>query len=148
MKSSTKNAGTYLLLLAGLLLLFDSSCAVMRPIPEDGYKTAGPTGNDTYRLMTKDKRVYDFKRFAVTDSTIVILEVESYRAKPYEMDAIKGSIVTPVVIPWDDVKSLERAERSNPMTVVAITAGVVLAGGFVLAVIAAYAVATGLSGLN
>jgi hypothetical protein len=142
-----EHAGALSLLFAGLLFLVESSCAVMRPIPEGAYGTADPAENTTYRVTTNDNRVYDFKKFAVTDSTIVILEVESYRAKPYEMDAIKGSVATPVVIPWDKVTSLERAEHSNLMTAVGIAVGVLLVGSIVSVVVIMKAL-SGLSRLN
>ena len=147
MRSPAKNAGRYWALFAGFLFLVDSSCATMRPMPETDYKAADPARNKTYRLTTKDKRVYEFKKFAVTDSTLVILEVVSYRARPFEMNAIKGSVVTPVVIPWDDVKSLQRAERSNFLTVIAITAGVAVVGGIVCIWVIGAAL-SGLGGLN
>ena len=147
MRSLMENAGRYWMLFAGLLFLVDSSCATMRPVPETDYKAADPAKNKTYRLTTKDKRVYDFKEFAVTDSTLVILEVVSYRARPFEMNAIPGSVVTPVVIPWDEVKSLERAERSNLLTAFTITAGVIVVASiaYTLVLIAAL---SGMSGLN
>jgi hypothetical protein len=135
-----KNAGRYWVSLAAVLFLLESSCSTMRPMPETDYKAADPSRNKTYKLTTIDKRVYEFKKFAVTDSTLVILEVVSYRARPFEMNAIPGSVVTPVVIPWDYVKSLERAERSNLLTVFAITTGVIVVGGvvFVLVLIEAF----------
>jgi hypothetical protein len=143
-----KNAGRYWQLFAGLLFLLESSCATMRPIPETDYKAADPSRNKTYKLTTIDKRIYEFKKFAVTDSTLVILEVVSYRARPYEMSAIPGSVVTPVVIRWEYVKSLERAERSNSLTAIGITTGVVVVGGLALAVLVAWAFAEGMSGLK
>jgi hypothetical protein len=143
-----KNAGGYWMLLAGILFLLESSCATMRPIPETDYKATNPARNKTYKLTTIDKRVYEFKEFAVTDSTLVILEVVSYRARPYEMNAIPESVDTPIVIPWDYVKSLEMAERSNLLTAIGITTGVVVVGGLALAVLVAWAFAEGMSGLN
>jgi hypothetical protein len=143
-----KNAGRYWTLFAGVLLFLESSCATMRPIPEADYKATDPARNKTYKLTTIDKRVYEFKEFAVTDSTLVILEVVSYRARPYEMNAIPKSFDTPIVIPWDYVKSLEMAERSNFLTAIGITTGVVVVGGLALAVFVAWAFAEGMSGLN
>jgi hypothetical protein len=135
MRSLMKNAGRYWALFAGLLFLVESSCSTMRPMPETDYKAADPAKNKTYRLTTIDKRVYEFKEFAVTDSTLVILEVKSYGRSswPDDMSRIK----TPVVIPWDDVKSLKRTERSNILTAFAITSGVIVLGSvlFVVAVI-------------
>jgi hypothetical protein len=125
-------AGRYWLLFAGSLLLFDSSCSTMRPMPETDYKAADPTKNKTYRLTTKDKRVYEFKEFAVTDSTLVILEVKSFGRSSWPDDLSR--IKTPIVIPWGDVKSLERAERSNVLTAFAITAGAVVLGGVLFVV--------------
>jgi hypothetical protein len=132
MRSLMKNAGRYWLLFAGVLLILESSCAAMRPMPETDYKAADPTRNKTYRLTTKDKRSYEFKKFAVTDSTLVILEVTSYGRSSWPDDLSK--IKTPVVIPWDDVKSLERPERSNLLTAVAITAGAAVLGGVLFVV--------------
>ncbi|MCX5754097.1 MAG: hypothetical protein NTW97_10740, partial [Candidatus Krumholzibacteria bacterium] len=120
------------------------SCAVMRSIPQADYKEVDTARNKTYRLTKKDKRVYEFKEFAVTDSTLVILKVVSYRHKPFEMSAIPGSVVTPVVIPWDDVKSLERAERSNLLTALAITGGVAV----VVGIVCIWVVGGALSGLG
>jgi hypothetical protein len=104
----------------------------MRPMPAIDYKAADPVKNKTYRLITKDKRSYEFKKFAVTDSTLVILELKSYgrTSRPDDLSKIK----TPVVIPWDDVKSLERTERSNVMTAFAITAGAVVLGSVLFVV--------------
>jgi len=116
----------------------------MRSMPETDYKAADPAGNKTYRLTRTDEQVYDFKKFAVTDNALVILEVISYRARPFEMNAIPRSVVTPVVIRWDDVKSLERAERSNILTAFTITTGVVVLAGAVCV----WALATALSGLG
>jgi hypothetical protein len=146
MRSLMKNAGRYWILLAGILFLFESSCATMRPMPAIDYKAADPAKNKTYRLITKDKRSYEFKNFAVTDSTLVILELKSYgrSSRPDDLSKIK----TPVVIPWDDVKSLERRERSNGMTAFAITAGVLVVGGVVLAALWVQAITEGLSHLN
>ena len=133
MRSLMKNAGRYWVSLAGLLLLLESSCATMRPIPETDYKAADPARNKTYWLTIKDKRVYEFKKFAVTDSTLVILEVTSYGRSswPDDMSRIK----TPVVIPWDDIKSLERSEHSIPLTMVAIMAGVIVVGSIIYTVV-------------
>jgi hypothetical protein len=104
-------------------------------MPESDYKAADPAKNKTYRLTTKDNRVYGFKKFAVTDSTIVILKVTSYGRNSWPDDLSR--IKTPVVIPWDDVKSLKRTERSNILTAFAITAGVIVLGSvlFVVSVV-------------
>jgi hypothetical protein len=128
-----KNAGRHWMLFAGVLFLLESSCATMRPMPETDYKAAEPAKNKTYRLITKDKRSYEFKKFAVTDSTLVILEVTSYGRSswPDDMSRIK----TPVVIPWDDIKSLERSEHSIPLTMVAIMAGVIVVGSIIYTVV-------------
>ena len=141
-----KNAGRYWMLFAGVLFLLDSSCAIMRPMPETDYKAADPAGNKTYRLMTKDKRSYEYKKFAVTDSTIVILELKSYGRSSWPDDLSK--IKTPVVIPWDEVKSLERSERSNLYTAIWITTSVVVVGYIVYEVWVGISIATGLSHLN
>ena len=132
MRSLMKNAGRYWLSLAGVLFLLESSCATMRPIPETDYKAADPSRNKTYRLTTVDKQVYDFKKFAVTDSTIVILEVESYRSTHFEMSTFKRSVVTPVVIRWGRVKSLEIAETSILLTAIGIAAGLAVVGSLAL----------------
>lgn len=137
MRGIMKNAGRYWLLFAGVLFLLESSCATMRPIPDADYKAADPAGNKTYRLTTKDKRVYEFKKFAVTDSTLVILEVESYKTSHFEMSTFKRSVVTPVVIPWDYVKSLEISKASIPLTVIGITAAVAVMGIFALVLLLA-----------
>jgi hypothetical protein len=126
MRSLMRNAGGYLLLLAGLLLLFDSSCAVMRPIPRTDYKMTDPCRNKMYRLITRDDREYGFRQFAVTNSTIVILKLESYGRNSWPDDLSR--IKTPVVIPWDDVRSLQRAERSNLYTAIWIIVPVVVVG--------------------
>ena len=133
MRSPMKNAGRHWMLFAGVLFLLESSCATMRPMPETDYKAAEPAKNKTYRLITKDKRSYEFKKFAVTDSTLVILEVTSYGRSswPDDMSRIK----TPVVIPWDDIKSLERSEHSIPLTMVAIMAGVIVVGSIIYTVV-------------
>jgi hypothetical protein len=141
-----KNAGRYWVVFAGVLFLLESSCATMRPIPESDYKAADPAGNKTYKLTTKDKRSYEFKKFAVTDSTLVILKVTSYGRSSWPDDLSK--IKTPVVIPWDDVKSLERTERSNAMTAFAIAAGVIVVGGVVFTALWVHAITEGLSHLN
>ena len=135
MRSLPKNAAGYWALFAGILFLLESSCATMRPMPESDYKAADPAKNKTYRLTTKDNRVYGFKKFAVTDSTIVILKVTSYGRNSWPDDLSR--IKTPVVIPWDDVKSLKRTERSNILTAFAITAGVIVLGSvlFVVSVV-------------
>jgi hypothetical protein len=146
MRDLMENAGRYWLLLAGVLFLLESSCSTMRPMPATDYKAADPSKNKTYRLTTKDKRVCEFREFAVTDSTIVILKVTSYGRSswPDDMSRIK----TPVVISWDDVKSLERIERSNVMTAFAITAGVIVVGSIAFGVALGIAAAQGLSHLN
>ncbi len=145
MRSPPKNAGRYWVLFAWVLFLLESSCATMRPIPESDYKAADPAGNKTYKLTTKDKRSYEFKKFAVTDSTLVILKVTSYGRSSWPDDLSK--IKTPVVIPWDDVKSLERTERSNAMTAFAIAAGVIVVGSIAFAVALGISAAHGLSHL-
>ncbi len=137
MRSLMENAGKHWMLFAGVLFLLESSCATMRPIPDADYKAADPAGNKTYRLTTKDKRVYEFKKFAVTDSTLVILEVESYKTSHFEMSTFKRSVVTPVVIPWDYVKSLEISKASIPLTVIGITAAVAVMGIFALVLLIA-----------
>jgi hypothetical protein len=146
MRSLMKHAGGYWLSFAGVLFLLESSCAIMKPIPQTDYRITDPAGKKTYRLTTKDKRSYEFKKFAVTDSTIVILKVTSYGRSSWPDDLSK--IKTPVVIPWNDVKSLERAERSNGMTAFAITAGVIVVGSVVLAVLWAHAIGEGLSHMD
>ena len=114
-------------LFASLLpVLVESSCASMRPISEADFERVDPAENKTYRLTTNDRRVYEFKKFALTDSTLVILDVASFKAAPYAMDAVKGSVVSPVVIPRHDIASLERAERSMSSMAIGITAGVVM----------------------
>jgi hypothetical protein len=143
MRSLMKNAGRYWLFFAGLLFLLESSCTTMRPMPETDYKAADPSRNKTYRLTTKDKRVYEFKKFAVTDSTLVILELKSYGRSSWPDDLSK--IKTPVVIPWDDVKSLGRAEHSIPLTMVAIMAGVIVVGSIIYTVVVIDAL-SGMSG--
>ena len=133
MKSIMKNAGRYWLLFAGVLFLLESSCSTMRPMPETDYKAADPARNKTYRLTTKDKRSYEFKKFAVTDSTLVILEVTSYGRSSWPDDLSR--IKTPVVIPWDEIKSLGRSEHSNLLTMFAITAGVIVVGSIIYTVV-------------
>jgi hypothetical protein len=130
-----KNAGRYWLLLAGVLFLLESSCSTMRPMPEMDYRAVDPARNKMYRLTTLDKQVYDFKKFAVTDSTLVILEVESYRSTHFEMSTYKRSVVTPVVIRWDHVKSFEISRRSILATAIGITAVVVVGGSIAFALL-------------
>jgi hypothetical protein len=136
MRSRKKNAASYWVLFAGILFLLESSCAIMRPIPKAEYRAADPTGNKTYRLTTNDERVYEFKRFAVTDSTLVILEGKTREIDDpsREMNRIKA----PVVVPWDEVGILERFERSNTWTVIGILVGAAAVYGIVYMVTMIY----------
>lgn len=140
MRGLPKNADRYWALFAGVLFLLESSCATMRPIPEADYKTSDSTGNKTYRLTTNDERVYEFKRFAVTDSTLHILEgkVRAIDDPSREMNRIKA----PVVVPWDEVRNLERFERSNTWTVIGIVVGAAAVYGIVYMVTMIYYVPT------
>lgn len=103
--------GPYLMLIAGLLFLVDTSCTKMIPIPEADYRKTDAGRMETYRLTTKENRIYDFEKFSVTDSTLVILEVKSYGKNPSLYDVSK--IETPIVIPWSDITSLERYENGE-----------------------------------
>jgi hypothetical protein len=118
MPSVRGNVGPYAMLIAGLQLLVDTSCAKMIPVPEAERRKTDPARNETYHLTTKGGRIYEFKRFAVTDSTLVILEIKSYGKTPsfYEMDTIR----TPIAVPWTDVASLERLEYRNRATVLVL----------------------------
>ncbi len=131
--------------LAGLLFLIHSSCSTMRAMPETDYEAADPAGNKMHKLTTTDGRVYEFKKFAVTDSALVILEVTSFGRSSWSDDMSR--IKTPVVIPWVEIQSLERAERSNLKTAIAITAGVVVVGGIVYTALAIRAISLGLGSL-
>jgi hypothetical protein len=109
------------MLLAGMLFLVDSSCAKMIPIPEADYRKTDPRRDETYRLTTKEDRVYSFNRFTVTDSALVILEMKTYD-QPSFLGAPRDQ--EPVVVPWKDVKSLERFGLHNKLTKLMIVAGV------------------------
>ena len=120
-RTGARKAGAISMLLAGVLLLMDSSCATMIPIREADYRKTDPRRDETYRLTTMEGLVYDFNRFTVTDSTLVILEVKTYDT-PSFLCAQSGH--EPVVVPWKDVKSLERFNYHNTMTRLMIVAGV------------------------
>ena len=142
MRMPRRNAGKCAVLFAGFLLLLESSCAKSVPIPKADYRAADPAEKATYWLTTRGEHIYEFERFAVTDSTLIIIEVKSHGSHAPLFDM--GKVETPVVIPWDDVVSFERRERSNLRTALAISAGVILVGG----VVAVAVVAAALSGLG
>jgi hypothetical protein len=127
-----RNAGGRWTVLAGLLFVFNSSCATMVRVPEEDYVKVDPSRHDQYRLVTNQGGVYEFTRFAVTDSTIVILEVvpSVNASSPPDSSAAE----TPVVVQWYDVKSLERGDPRVGETVVA-TLGVICVGGAVLSAV-------------
>ena len=108
------------MLLAGVLLLINSSCAKVIPIPETDYRKTDPSKDKTYRLTTKEDRVYDFNRFMVTDSTLIILEVKTYDRPSF---LVGPSGQEPIVVPWGSVKSLERYSYNNKLTKIMIVAG-------------------------
>jgi len=146
MRAVTGRRGPYLLLLAGLLFLVDTSCAKMIPIPEVDYKKTDAARKETYRLTTKENRIYDFEKFSVTDSTLVILEVKSYGENPSLHDVSK--IETPVVVPWGDVTSLERYDYWNLGTALGIVGCVTVAGCVLYYVLMMATLGAALSGLN
>ena len=119
--AAAQRAGAISMLLAGMLFLVDSSCAKMIPIPEADYRKTDPRRDETYRLTTKEDRVYSFNRFTVTDSALVILEMKTYD-QPSFLGAPRDQ--EPVVVPWKDVKSLERFGLHNKLTKLMIVAGV------------------------
>ncbi len=146
MRCFLRSAGRYWALFAGLLFLIESSCAVRMPVLETDLKKADLAGSETYWLKTQDRHVYEFEKFAVTDSTLIILEGKSYGMD--DLSRTMSRLKAPVVIPWGDVESLERAERSNVMTAFAIAAGVIVVGGVVFAALWVHAIAEGLSHQN
>jgi len=110
-----------------LLLLVDSSCAKLVPVPGGDLKEAGRGRKDAYRLTTRDDVVYEFKKFEATDSALVILEVTSYSKNPSLYTA--SQIKVPVIVSWKDVESLERIEHDYILSVlVAAGAGAVMYG--------------------
>ena len=115
MRALTGKRGPYLMLLTGLLVLVDTSCAKMIPIPETDYRKTDAGRKDAYRLTTRDDVVYEFKKFETTDSALVILEVTSYSKNPSLYDASR--IKVPVVVSWNDVESLERIEHNYILVV-------------------------------
>ena len=119
--TGARRAGAISMLLAGMLFLVDSSCTKMIPIPEPDYRKTDPRRDETYRLTTKEDRVYSFNRFTVTDSALVILEMKTYD-QPSFLGAPRDQ--EPVVVPWKDVKSLERFGLHNKLTKLMIVAGV------------------------
>lgn len=119
--AGARSAGAISMLLAGMLFLVDSSCTKMIPIPEADYRKTDPRRDETYRLTTKEDRVYSFNRFTVTDSALVILETKTYD-QPSFLGASRDQ--EPVVVPWKDVKSLERFGLHNKLTKLMIVAGV------------------------
>ncbi|MDD4857294.1 MAG: hypothetical protein PHD74_04215 [Candidatus Krumholzibacteria bacterium] len=141
-----RSRGALWALLGGLAFLVDTSCEKLVPVPETDYRKTDAGKKETYRLMTKDDRVYEFKRFAVTDSTLIILEVKSYGdpPSPYETSMIKA----PVLVPWKDVKTLERCEPHTVMTTIAIIGGVCLAGAILARILVAAALSEALGGMN
>jgi hypothetical protein len=115
------------ILLCLLLILMDSSCAKLVPVPDADYRGTRADGREAYRLATRDGFVYEFKEFEATDSTLVILGVQSYGKTPSLSDP--KSVKTPVVVPWGDVASLERIERHYVLPVLlAAAAGALLYG--------------------
>ena len=119
--------GPYLLLLAGLSLLADISCAKMVPVPESDLEKSNAGNKRTYRVTTRDDLVYEFKKFEATDSALIILDVTSFGRNPSLHDV--STIKAPVIVPWNDVESIERIERNYILAgLVAAAAGAVLYG--------------------
>lgn len=133
-------------LLAGLALLVDTSCEKLVPIPEADYRKTYAGNEETYRLTTKNDRIYEFERFAVTDSTLIILEVKSYGNPPALYKG--GRPKAPIIVPWEDVKTLERCKPDTVMTTIAIVGCVCIAGAIVFSIWFGMALAEGLGGLN
>jgi hypothetical protein len=117
----------HLALLCALIALVGSSCEKLVPVPTAGAKEAPPDGKTTYRLTTRDERIYEFRRFEATDSTFVILEVTACGRGPAHCDP--AGIKTPLIIPRRSVATLERIERDYPVGIlVAGVIGAVLVG--------------------
>lgn len=141
-----RNIGARWSLFAGLLFLVDSSCAKMIPIPEAEYRETGSGKKATYRLTTREDRIYDFSTFAVTDSTLIILKGTAYGTTGSLHDA--SAIETPFVVPWSDVKSLERYKYWNAGTALVIVSGVIVVGFGLYVLFVIYAVSGALKGAN
>ena len=93
---------TVALLLVVTLIL--SSCSQAARVPQSEL-TSGTERTGLHRIQTVDDQ-FVVQRFAVTDSTINILEFA-------ETDGRYGRAELPVVIDLDDVKSVEKISTDN-----------------------------------
>ncbi len=135
-----------LTLCTALLVLLDSSCAKMVPVPDADYMEARQSRKGKYLVRTRDNRVLVFDRYQMTDSTLVILRVTA-SGEGSGTPSPATAVQTPIAVPWRDVVSLERYDYWNAKTWFGIGAGlaVLAIGALTLAVVA---FAAGLSGLN
>jgi hypothetical protein len=124
-------------IMIAILIVSGCSKAVVIPREEVAAETYRQPG--TYRIRLEGWNEYNARRFAVTDSTVIIEELlksdDRYKLMKHDM---------PIVIPIGEVTSIARMETNRPVTI-AVIAGLGLAAAYMTWVAIALA---GLSATN
>ena len=110
----------------GLLTL---SCTRAIRVPVSHYDSIDLDKGQTYVLETVDHKSYRLKRFTFTDSTLVVMELENF-------DANHAEPASPIVIPRDEILTLDRLAVAEGKTLLLLFGlGVVAAAIIVVATI-------------
>ena len=103
---TSRSARTHRTVSCVLIALMATGCSRTVVVPREDYDRASHEYGKTHRLDLQDSSYYLVRRFAVTDSTVVVEEL-------YSSDKRYGTHArTPIVLTRQDLTSISRVETN------------------------------------